>query len=280
MAISDKLNISIANITVGVECNDRDFLDGLKQKYDAFISQKKADFYAHFNIVDSDQVDNLKFLNYIFHEDRIEFRHLGYEGIIDFNHSLARLEVAKPITRWGCEYFLRIIYTYLIFLKGGLMMHAAGVLRDGNVYIFFGHSGAGKTTVARASQKVGMVLNDDLIALLPYQGEWKVYSTPFWNPSQVRPNNGSGTLNGLYRLIQDKSVFLESIDQGKALAEIISCMPIIALDHCRNSFLVSRCNGLREQVGVQYLHFLPDDSFWPIVLPDYQNCIERTLENS
>ena len=66
------------------------------------------------------------------------------------------------------EYFLRVIYALLVFQAGGLLFHAAGIVRDGQCYLFFGHSGSGKTTVARLSS-TDLVLNDDLVVLIPRQ---------------------------------------------------------------------------------------------------------------
>jgi len=144
------------------------------------------------------------------------------------------------------------------------MLHAAGIMRDKKTYLFFGHSGSGKTTISRLSTNK-LVLNDDLVILMPENNGWQVYGTPFWNPTQVKPAAQNAPLVGLYKLVQDKSVFLKSIPASEALAELISNVPIIPADPGRTLKLIARLSEIMNSAPVQKLHFLPEPSFWDII---------------
>jgi hypothetical protein len=134
--------------------------------------------------------------------------------------------------------------------------------------VFFGHSGAGKSTVARLSAP-DQVLNDDLIAFLPGGDGWIIDSTPFWNPTQTRPNPLRGPLAGIYRLVQDNCVYSESMSPGQAVAELLASVPVIADVPVHRHMLIRRCVEIQEHAPVKFLHFLPDASFWKFVTTEH-----------
>jgi len=92
-----------------------------------------------------------------------------------------------------------------------------------------------------------------------------MYSTPFWNLTQVEPKPLTAPLVAMYRLVQDKSVFLEPLKPGQALAEFVSNIPIISVNSEQSIALMERSMKLLRGVPVYRLHFLPDDSFWQVI---------------
>lgn len=179
-------------------------------------------------------------------------------------------EICLPVEKFeeNVEYVLRVITALAVFSAGGLLFHAAGIARRQGGYLFFGHSGSGKTTVARNSPP-NDVLNDDLVLLDRIDERWHVFSTPFWNPSQSKPVNRSAPLMALYRLVQDRTVYLESIRSSTALAELVSNVPVIPSCPVFADQLLNRCQSLLSDIPISRLHFLPDGSFWE-VLPKYE----------
>lgn len=187
----------------------------------------------------------------------------GYAG--EFREDLGahlRLESAEPTS--GIDYFLRVVIAALAFQAGGLMMHGAGILRRGMGYIFFGHSGSGKTTVSRLSQQV-VVLNDDFLVLHPVEKTWMAYATPFWHAAQVKPSNRSMQVNSLYRLVKDHSVYLEAMTPAQAVGEMVANIPISSGDPARLPEVMERCRQISAAAPVYWLHFLKDDSFWKVI---------------
>lgn len=163
------------------------------------------------------------------------------------------------------DYFLRVVFALLAYEGGGLMFHAAGIVRQGRARLFFGPSGAGKTTVARLSPDG--VLNDDLVILKPAEDGWVVYGTPFWNPTQARPGGGPpAKLASLFRLVQDQQTFIRPASQGRMLAEMLASVPVLSGDAARCAELVRRCEAILSAAPAYYLYFRQDASFWKAIV--------------
>lgn len=198
-------------------------------------------------------------------KDRIEFDEVGYQGVIDWQgkNAFLNLEVRNPLI--GIDYFLRVTAAVIAFYTGGLMVHAAGVEREGKAYVFLGYSGAGKTTTARNSPN-GSVLNDDLLVLYPSEDCWIAAATPFYNPTQNRPRPGCAPIAKMLYLVKDKEVYLEPTPQAQALAEMVACVPVLTVEPFYLKELLKRCQHLLSRIPYDRLHLLPDASYWSILL--------------
>lgn len=201
-----------------------------------------------------------------FTEHGIRFVPPGWEGEVNLAEKSGWMRPSSTYIIEEIDYFLRVICALYAFQSGGLLFHAAGIVREGKAFVFFGHSGAGKTTLSRLSSHY-QVLNDDLVLLQPQQdGNWRVYSTPFFNPTQIDPQgNDHAPLVGLYSLVQSKQVFLEPASPGLALAEIIANVPVISTDTRQTGKLFTRGQTLLTQVPIFRLHFRKDATFWNIL---------------
>jgi hypothetical protein len=193
-------------------------------------------------------------------------------GTVDVRRQSAQVAVTAPQPFAPVDYVVRAALALLAFEAGGLLFHAAGLARRGLGYGFFGYSGSGKTTVARVSTEAlpdTVILNDDLVVLLPGTDRWEMAATPFSNPTQASPSGPhSVPLAALYRLVQDRSVFTEPIDPATAVAEVLASSPVVNADPLRALDLLARADRLVRRVPVRRLHFLPDASFWRVIEPD------------
>ncbi len=184
----------------------------------------------------------------------------GYVGYIDPLRG-AGLRIASPDPVSGSDYFLRVVFSVLAFQAGGLMVHAAGVLRGRRAFLFLGHSGAGKSTVA-ANSPDDTILNDDLIILLPGRDGWTAHGTPFTHPGQARPSPGCGPAAALLFLHQSPRVSLEPLSPAQSLAALLASTPVL---NAAPEPPLDRCQAVVSAVPAFALHLLPDPSFWPHV---------------
>jgi hypothetical protein len=205
----------------------------------------------------------------VFRADGAHFTTPDYAGHIDLAQQQAALTLNSATPVEDADYFIRTIYALRLFEAGGLLFHAAGLVRHARGYLFFGQSGSGKTTVSRLSPEA-IVLNDDLVALMPRAGQWHMHATPFSNPTQVALQHApasprSAIVSGAYRLIQDQRVYVEDLPPALAVAEIVASSPIVCADPARTLDLITRARQLHTAVPIRHLHFLPDSSFWKVV---------------
>ncbi|MEJ2369108.1 MAG: hypothetical protein P8Z49_12410 [Acidobacteriota bacterium] len=111
----------------------------------------------------------------------------------------------KAVER-AMENYLRWVVSDLAIERGAFILHAAGLLRNSRAYLFFGHSGAGKSTVTALSEGC-QVLSDDLVLLVKTDEGFKATTTPFWGTfPQSAKDTGLYPVAGLFRLRQSKDV--------------------------------------------------------------------------
>lgn len=178
----------------------------------------------------------------------------------------AMLALATAGAEGGLEYFLRIACALLAFHRGGLLLHAAGLLVDGQVHLFTGVSGSGKSTVTALSPHA-LALSDDLVLLRPGETGWIAHGTPFWNPETAARagQTASGPAAGIYKLVQAADVRVEALSPAAAAAELAANCPVVNGRPELLPELLARCRSLVGAVPVRRLHFRKDASFWGVV---------------
>jgi hypothetical protein len=258
------IRLSIAKITIGIESNNAWLIKQLKHRYQGYLFNENTQLTTKIYWT-ADRVGKQKWPpEIVFSPGGVHFNSPGYEGYIDEQQGEAVLKVRSSNPIEGVEYFLRVIYALLVFREGGLLIHGAGILHKGSAYLFIGHSGSGKTTIARYSMN-NLVMNDDLIIIMSEQNGWRAYSTPFWNPDQVLPTSLNAPLSVIFKLIQDQTVYLELMSKAQSLAELVSNIPIVTADPSRNEKVLRECFNILSSIPSYKLHFLPDGSFWDVI---------------
>ena len=258
------VKLKIAGIVVELLSGDVALLRALAGRYLGFTTQQPAQLTLQVEWVGQLRSIEAGFPDVQFWSNGVRLSAPGYDGCIDLETQRAVLTLSSANPVEEVEYFLRVIYAVLAFEAGGLMVHAAGVVRNERAYVFLGHSGSGKTTVARLSEDC-QVLNDDLLVLWPEQASWIVYGTPFWNPTQVKPGGQHAALTMLLRLVQDQQVSLVALSLAQAVAEMVANVPVISADAGRSQQVLQRCFSIVRSVPGYSLHFLPEPSFWRVI---------------
>lgn len=247
------------NITV--DSNDEALLGMLSRHYKGFISERASAMRVFIKTCGGDYSGDMELE---FRGGKVVFSSEGYRGEIDEKNGWGEIELAMKDPFFGADYFLRIAAATLIFQRGGLLFHAAGIEKNGKGMIFVGHSGVGKTTVAKNSP-AGCVLNDDLLVLYPEGEEWRVSASPFYNPTQVTPRPGESPLMAVLFLVQDKIVELRPLSMAQALAEMVANVPVLPIDSSKTPIILRRCSQILFKTPSYYLHFLPDSTFWNVL---------------
>ena len=192
-----------------------------------------------------------------------------FYGMIATSREQATLRMRSDDPAREVEYFLRIVLAFSALQRDGLLVHCAALKRKHLVQLFVGQSGSGKSTIVALSTSAGKAaaLGDDLIVLRRSGSGWRAHGTPFWNlettarESQVE----SGPVGGIYKLVQDRVVFVESVRPVVAAAELVANCPIVNDQPALLPVLVDRCRDIAAAIPIRRLHFRKDDTFWNVI---------------
>jgi hypothetical protein len=161
------------------------------------------------------------------------------------------------------ENALRLMVAYDVLDRGGLLVHSASIVIDGQAHILFGHSGAGKSTTSQIAMDNGFsVMSDDINVLLPANGKWQVVRVPFCG--SVGGSHSSITtipLSGIYSLHKHDLTKLMALTPAAAMSAICGSVPYINQDPRRTEQLLDNAQRLVGEQRVQKLYFTPDPDF-------------------
>jgi len=166
------------------------------------------------------------------------------------------------------ENYLRVVTSWLALEEGGFLFHSSALVRDGEAYLFFGPSGAGKTTCCKLSEGLARAVNDDLVLLrMGEGGEWKVAAVPFTGTFGREETGTTYPMAGLYRLVQDTRTAVERLSTAAAVVEVLSSVPFME-ERPTDGALADQVEDLVRAVPVRRLRFRKDPGFWDAVLED------------
>lgn len=178
---------------------------------------------------------------------------------------LALVSEEGPLFDRGLENFLRVLTASYVLDHGGLLLHAATVVRDGRAYVFFGPSGAGKTTTTRLSPR-DTVLSDDMTLVLPGARGFEAVGIPFGMAHHHVPDtSASFPIAGLHRLVQSPAVERAPLGGAAALAELATCLPYVCERREEAAQALEIAGRLLREVPAWRLFFRKDDSFWNVI---------------
>ncbi len=260
------LSLSIAGLTIALTTNSAALHAALRRRYQSYIIDASAPSHMVLEFdANRPQITALADRPFKFRPDAVDFVSPAYRGTIDLARHHGYLSIVSPAAEEDADYFVRTAYALLVFQTGGLLFHAAGIVRRQRAFVFFGQSGSGKTTVSRLSPD-DLVLNDDLVLLQPDASNWQVHATPFSNPTQFPPARPcAAPLALLLRLVQDQRTYLEPLSPSRRTAEMIAATPLVSADPNHSAQLFDRVAALAAATPIFNLHFLPNASFWPVI---------------
>jgi len=121
--------------------------------------------------------------------------------------------------------FLRSLLSFLLIRSGGLMLHSAGLVKNGKAYLFLGKSGAGKSTLSKLAAAAGSeVISDEINLLRPEKGRFMVYGSPFWGEMRADGRPGRWPLGGIFILKKARVNAVSSCGGAEALKLSLRCL--------------------------------------------------------
>ena len=276
------LGFSLAGLDLklsGLSASDRDLI---RSRYGCFIRETAAFAAGEIEIVEAEVPGFLKprtaaasepeyyRLEQAWSDDRLVCYSYEFAGWFDPARRCGKLAVARidagPLHR-VFENFLRVVAAHWFLRQGSLLVHASGVVRGGAAYLFFGPSGAGKTTVTLLSEG-DLILGDDLILLQPNGQSFEACSVPFRGVYRETPGTDRAfPLAAAYRLVQDRQDFVEEMPASRAAAELMGSLPFV-MEGGGGGRAMEIAARLARVTPVHRLHFRKSAEFWKLIRPE------------
>jgi hypothetical protein len=180
----------------------------------------------------------------------------------EWNMQSRRGMVWQPRSPYALDSVLRILHTIILAERGGFLLHAASVIRNGRALIFAGQSGAGKTTICRLAPPDAILLTDEISFVQPSHGTYFAFGTPFFGELAVPGKNTLAPLEAIYLLEHAAADRVEEVPSRLALTQLLRNVLLFAQDSETVSRVFAAAFDLLSRVPVRRLRFAPTPRVW------------------
>ena len=269
--MTNRIHLSLAGFSITLTAGEADLLQNLAGRFRNFLSApiRKPDLALSIERVAVENFispsSGIMEVEWSVENGRMRFRSTYEEASLDLASRRGTIRLAAA--NGDPENFLRVFLAYGCLQSGGLTMHSSGAVREGSAYLFFGPSGAGKTTIARLSESVGLgVLGDDIVALRKEAGTYVAYSLPFGNREDFAERLAlRAPIAAMYRLRKAAQHEVRPLTRVQAVTEMIAAVPFIHVRTGLTHQALAVCQDLQRTLRVCELAFYPHATVWEVI---------------
>lgn len=155
------------------------------------------------------------------------------------------------------ENFLRVYSSIILPKFNSFLFHSSAVLTKKGAFVFFGNSGAGKSTIANIFKSENFkVLSDDLNILILKNG-LQVTSSPFLSEID-QAEEGIFPVKKIFYLKKDKENFIEKITTLQQRAYLFASIPVLNSMKFYQNEIFLKVSEIINYNEVNILHFKKD----------------------
>ncbi|MHB8754858.1 MAG: hypothetical protein ACYC92_07870 [Candidatus Acidiferrales bacterium] len=257
LALSEELNISIGEIPLRLHIPEITLREKASARYSRFFRESPEAL----PIFLQDAEDATAIQSHARH-DSSKFSYSWNQASLVWQGAEAHF--AGVGHEYGLDSLIRILLSVLLVPRSGFLLHAATILRGDHTYVFTGHSGAGKSTVASLSP-AGSVLTDEISLLRATDEGWHAYGTPFWGEFHADGANTHAPIKGIYVLVQSTANRVERISCRDAVRAMLPNVLFFSRDPGATGVLLGLLADAAERVSCYKLSFRKESSFWEVI---------------
>lgn len=205
------------------------------------------------------------------------------DAVIQRDFAARKLSSARAVALAGVEIedavhnLLRWFVPSLLLRRSAFLLHGAGVVKDGKGYVFFGQSGAGKSTsvsLVSSTDPRALVIGDDAV-IVQMRGQMRgegpvLYAAPLGcGYSHSAPPPVSVPLAGLYALEQSDGHAVEYLPPSRGAASLLASAMCVRFEDAVEERMDLALRFASSRCGVRRLHFRRDGGFWNEVRADH-----------
>ncbi|AXG70711.1 HprK-related kinase B [Kordia sp. SMS9] len=258
--------IQVKDVVFGIHTNQTSLGNYIKQTYQEFIVDKPADYVFNFHnhtksvVIDVSENESYTYDFIQFFDTYFYYRYGKQEPIVD-------IALPSKFEFWEFENFFKIFISSISLKFNALLIHASAVVKDNEIILFSGQSGAGKSTIAGLSGYP--IIHDDNI-LISHLGDglFELETIPFKIP--YKKNTFTGKIKGFYRLFQHDETFIRDIEKNKQLTHLL--FGLWAFDHFGNkntmqynANVMKYCTEIVPHLKIKELYFTKTNDFLKLV---------------
>jgi|GEM_PF-3279727 len=275
-----KLKLDICDVPIQVSFEREDFYKLAKDRYSAYLTNKKPEItiYVH------GLVDNLT-------TNLTDIREMGPQVITTGEMFPSRITIigsveaeidlgvgegicAISIRATAFDSFLRILYTIVLLIRGGFLIHSIGLKINTQSstpantlfcmtklrkrvgcpagILFPGKSGSGKTTLAGLVEKIDkrLVLSDELVYVKEKLGRFYIGGTPFWGEFRKGESRLSLPLRGIFFLRRNikTALYCRKVSFDDAVIRLLKLILFFSDDLSLNKLLLNLAYKLAKKI--------------------------------
>jgi len=156
-------------------------------------------------------------------------------------------------------------YSQALAPGNGMLLHASAVVKDKRAFLFFGRSGAGKSTTAALSEK-HKVIGDDVVAVKRSRGSYCVFPTPWKQaPFTKGAERVRAEVKAFFFIRKSSRISFKHVRPEEALKRMLYSH-IHFLCYTRRPLLdaiFATASGFASAIPAYDMEFTRYDDFWP-----------------
>lgn len=267
-----QITLEVGGIACRFEFNRDDIIEDVLERYGAFVVTNsspavefRVDLVDELNGVVSAHMAGLEpgIPEVSFNGGIIRYGRLEFTVDLEWEEGRAHARMLPNIYSFDAIY--RIFYTICTVKLGGVFLHAASLVRNEKGYVFTGVTESGKSEISEMAKVDSIHLTDELSVILPVDGRFQAFGTPFWGLFATGGANRGVAVEKIFFLVRDKKTSEVVLTPAGALPRLMRNVLNFARDPGFNTQLFLNASQLLQSVYFSELHCVPDPTIWPVV---------------